>query len=124
MSVTFHARGADGRLIFLDLDDPAHLNMASGNARLFLEFLQIEPGPEPSGEIGLPEARRAIMRARATFGRRAPAFSREPYDRKRSGEARFVSPGIDASYLAMRLDALEIFLGRVVARGAVSLLWG
>lgn len=124
MSVSFYARGADGGLIHLDLDDPAFLNMASANARLFLEFLRIEPGPDLDGEISLPDARRAVMRARATFDRRAPSFTREQSDVTRAGQARMITADLDVEYLGKRLDALQRFLDEVVERGAVSVLWG
>ena len=54
MSVT-----VDGAVVALDFEtDPAHLNMANGNARSFLELLDLEPGDDLYGEVTLPEARR------------------------------------------------------------------
>src|SRR5947209_4317527 len=105
MSVTFSAKRADASRISLDIDHPAFLNISSANARAFLLFLGLVPGDEPMGTCTLPEARRAIMRARATFERRVEGFTREASDTRRPGTARAMTGGIDAHYLATRLDA-------------------
>lgn len=107
----------------LHVDDAAHLNMASANARAFLQFLGIEPGDEPAGEITVPEARRAIMRARATFERHVGQFTREGSDTKRPGQCRVIEGAIDSGYLARRVDDFEHFLNAVVERGATSIYW-
>jgi hypothetical protein len=123
MSVSFYGKRADGEPVMLDYEDPAYLNMASANARVFLLFLGLEPGEEPCGEVGMPEARRAVMRARATFDRRASQFTRPGSDTKRPGRVRVVQGGLDEDYLALRLDSFERFLGAVVERGATSVYW-
>ena len=71
----------------------------------------------------MPEARRAVMRARATFERRADAFARTGSDTKRPGRARVVECGVDREYLSRRVDDFERFLNVVVDKGATSIYW-
>jgi hypothetical protein len=123
MSVTFYGRTDDGTTVALDIEDPAYLNLASGNARAFLLFLGLEPGDEPSGEVTLPEARRAVMRARATFDRHVRSFTREGSDTKRPGRCRVVTGGIGPDYFAVRLDSFEKFVNAVAEKGARSIWW-
>ncbi len=107
----------------LDLEDPASLNMASANARVVLGLLGLEAGDEPSGAASMPEARRAVMLARATFERHADEFTRTGSDTKRPGRVRVVECGVDREYLARRIDDFERFLNVVVDKGAVSIYW-
>ncbi len=123
MSVTFYGRTAQGKSVAVAINHPAYLNMASANARTFLLFLGLEPGAEPSGEVGLPEARRAIMRARATFARRVGTYTRAGNDTKRPGRCRVIEGGIDADYFTRRLDDFERFLEVVAAKGARAIYW-
>lgn len=123
MSVSFYGRGPNGKSVALDHEDPAHFNLSNANARAFLRFLVLEPGDEPSGEVGLPETRRAIMRARATFDRRVRGYTREGGDTKRPGRCRVIAAGIDAPYFARRLDDFERFLDAVAEKGARSIYW-
>lgn len=76
MSVTFFALLPDGSRISLDIEQPAHLNLANGNARALLCLLGIGPGDSLCGEIPIYKARRAVIRGRATFERRAGSFVR------------------------------------------------
>jgi hypothetical protein len=123
MSVDFYGKDCHGLPIMLGHEHPDAINMSSGNGRAFLEFLGVEPGPEPYGELPMPLARRAVMRARATFGRRAGLFTRPSMDTQRLGLARVVIVGLDVDYLARRLDDFERFLNAVTERGAVSIYW-
>jgi hypothetical protein len=123
MSVTFYGRTTDGAVVALGIEDPAHLNLASVNARAFLSFLGLEPGAEPSGEATLPEARRAIIRARATFARKVGGFTREGSDTKRPGQCRVIMGGIDEGYLARRIDDFERFLNAAAVKGATTVWW-
>jgi hypothetical protein len=123
MSVSFYEMTADRRPVALDIDDCAHLNLASANARAFLLFLGIEPGDDLSGETTLPEARRAVMRARATFDRTVGGFVRQGRDTRRPGRCRVIQGGIDEGYLARRIDDFEAFLDAVAERGARSIYW-
>ena len=104
--------------------DPLHLNKANGNARTFLAFLGIEPGDDLSGEVGLPEAHRAVMRARPTFERRVGGFTRAASDTRRPGRCRVVEGGIGEDDFARRLDSFERFFDPVVATWARSIWWG
>jgi hypothetical protein len=124
MSVTFHGRRADGTPIALDIEDVAYLNMASANARAFLSFLGIEPGEEPSGEVDMAVARRAVMRARATFDRHVGKFTREMSDTQRRGHCRVIEFGLDADYFERRLNDFEVFLDAVIERSATAIYWG
>jgi hypothetical protein len=125
MSVSFYGMTADGEPVALDFEtDAAHLNIASANARSFLAFLGLEPGEHLSGEVGMPEARRAIMRARATFERRVGGFTRRGTDTKRPGLCRVIEGGIDAGYFARRIDDFEAFLDAMAAKGAKAIYWG
>ena len=121
MSITFYGQRADGSIIKIPLDHSAHVNVANGNAVLLLGLLGL--GGELQGEVSLPVARRAVIRARATFDRRAGSFTREPGDVKRSGHARVIVAGIDTGYLVRRLADFERFVLFVAARGAVAVYW-
>ena len=123
MSISFYGMKPDGKPISLDDEDPAFLNMASANGRAFLNFLGIDPGDELTGEFPLPEARRAAIKARALFDKKAGEHTREASDTKRPGHARFISGGIDVDYLARRLDAFDLFLKAVAEKGATSIYW-
>ena len=122
MSVTFYGLRADKEAIMLDMEDAAHLNMNNGNAAAFLSFLGL-PLEDGVGETTVPEARRAIMRARATFDRHVNDFTRKGSDTKRPGKCRIIEGGIDTDYFAMRLDSFEQFLNVVVQKGATSIYW-
>lgn len=123
MSIEFYGKKTDGEPIMLDFEHPAFISMSNANGRAFLEFLGIDPGPEPAGEITMPEARRAVMRARATFERRAPQFTREESDTKRPGRARVIESGIDVEYFERRLNDFEKFLNAVAEHDAAFIYW-
>ncbi len=123
MSISFYGLTADEKPIMLDFEDPAHLNMNNGNAHAFLAFLDLPDCHEPSGDASLPDARRAIMRARATFEKKVGNFIREGSDTQRPGQCRVIQGGNDESYFARRLDDFEKFLNTVVEKGAVSIYW-
>ncbi len=121
MSITFYGQRADGSTIRIPLDHSAHVNVANGNAVALLGLLGL--GDELQGEVSLPEARRAVIRARATFDRRAGSFTREPVDMKRSGHVRVIVAGIDDNYLQRRLADFDRFVMFVADKGAVSIYW-
>lgn len=121
MSITFYGQRADGSMIRIPLDHPAHMNIANGNAVAVLTLLGL--GDEPQGEVSLPEARRAAIRARATFDRRADSFTRDLADLKRPGHARVIVAGIDDNYLRRRLNDFDRFLLHVAEEEAVAVYW-
>jgi hypothetical protein len=123
VSVTFCGQTAEGRPVMLDLDDAAHLNLASANARAFLGFLGLETGEHLVGEATMPMARRAIILGRATFERRVGSYTRESSDTKRPGRCRVIEGGIDDDYFAHRFVDFERFLCAVAERGAMSIYW-
>ena len=124
MSVTFYGRTSDGTLIAIDLDDPAYLNLSGANARAFLGFLGVEPGANLSGQVGLPEARRAVIRASATFERRVCRYTRKASNTKRPGHVRMIEGGVNEGYFRRRLDDFEVFVGVLAERVATSICWG
>jgi hypothetical protein len=123
VSVSFYGKTADGQPVTLDHEYPTHLNMSGANARAVLEFLRLDPGEEPSGEATLPEARRAIIRARATLARTVRGYTRDGSDTTRPGRCRVIEAGIDEAYFARRLDDFERFLAAVAELGATSIYW-
>lgn len=118
-----------------DLTDPRNVNLANTNARAFLAFLDLQDQREDLyGEAPIPEVRRAIMRARATFHQRA-YFVRSPQiingsprvNDDGSVELRPVRVwigGIDEEYLMRQLDKLEVLVEELAERGATHLGWG
>jgi hypothetical protein len=123
MSISFYGLTADKKPIMLEHEDPAYLSMNNGNAHSFLAFLGLPGFYEPSGDASLPDARRAIMRARATFDRKVGNFIRQGSDTKRPGWCRVIHGGHDESYFARRIEDFERFLNAVVERGATSIYW-
>lgn len=124
MSATFYGLTQDNKPIMLDSEDAAYLNLNFGNAYALLGLLGLDPGQDYlHGDATLPDCRRAIMRARATFERRAPEHTREGSDTKRPGKARVISGSLDEDGLAIRLDAFERFVNTVAAKGATSIYW-
>lgn len=121
VSITFYGQRADGSMIRIPLDHRAHVNVANGNAVSLLGLLGL--GHELQGEVSLPEARRAVIRARALFDRRAGGFTREPADIKHPGHARVIVAGIDDDYLQRRLADFDRFVMFVSEKGAVSIYW-
>jgi hypothetical protein len=119
-----------------DITDPRNVNLANPNARAFLVFLRLQDaGEDLYGNVPIPEVRRAIMRARATFHQRAHAFVRRceiihgkpGVNEDGSVELRPVRVwvgGIDEEYLMRQLDRLGVLVGELAERGATHLGWG
>jgi hypothetical protein len=118
-----------------DLADPRNVNLANTNARAFLSFLGLGDGEDLYGSVPIPEVRRAIMRARATFHQRAHAFVRRceivhaspRVNHDGTVELRPVRvhiAGIDEEYLMRQLDRLGVLVEALAGRGATHLGWG
>ncbi len=118
-----------------DLNDPRSMNLANDNARAFLGLLGLGTDCDLYGEVPLPEARRAIIRARATFHCRVGAFLREEavvFGRPRVHDdgtvelrpVRVWIGGVDEDYLARQLDRLAVLVEALAERGATHLGWG
>ncbi len=114
-------------------DDFEEPNFSNTNARAVLDLLGL-PFEDGTGAAAISDVRRAIMRARATFEKRAPALVREdevqygrPVDRGGVVELRplrMLSFGLDAEGLRSRLELVAAYVERVAARGATHLSWG
>jgi hypothetical protein len=123
VSVTFYGKSASGGSLGLEYEHPAHLNFNIGNAAAVLALLQL-PDDRGYGTCTMPEARRAIMQARARFERNAPPLTRSTTDTKKPGRARVISGGIDEQGLKDRLDRFEEFVNTMDRMGADTLYWG
>lgn len=131
--------------------DRLYLNLNNGNARALLALLGWAAAPsqiplgeirvgEPTGEFdlmgerALPDARRAVMVARATFDRRAGALVRESetlYGAPRVREdgavdmrPRVMVGGLDAEGLRDRLESFAALVEEGATLGAVQVTWG
>jgi hypothetical protein len=107
------------------------LNMSNTNAFTFLRFLGLEA--DYCGSMGLPEARRAIMKARSRsevsrYTRQDVTFFGAPRA-KDDGTVelrplRGVSFGLNESDLQMRLTAFAGMVERGAEKGATEVYWG
>jgi hypothetical protein len=121
----------------LDDDDPRafHLNVGNAAALWPLLGLPLEDGQlVPVGEVSVPEARRAVMRARARFEHAASGLVRTAvvtYGAPRRGDdgvvelrpVRAVACGLDEEGLADRLERFSRFVEAVAERGATNIAW-
>ncbi len=126
MSVTFYGKSGSGTMttyLHLGYEHPAHLNFNNGNARAVLGLLGLPNDECLMGECTMPEARRAIMQAKARFERRAPEHTRESYEEKRPGRARVISGGLDEEGLRSRIERFEEFVDTMARMGAETLYW-
>lgn len=109
------------------------VGFASVPGRAILDLLGLA-NDELLGEATLPEFRRGLILARATFSRRAKAFvqpSRVEYGRPvdRDGvvelrPVRVVYGGVDLEGLERRIALLEEFVAAAIAAGATDVAWG
>lgn len=110
------------------------LNLCNGNARALLALLGLR---EAWGTVDIAGARRAIMLARATFDRRAPALTREPVTEHAPARvehegnvarvvpgATFHTGGFSATDLRDRLDAFAELVETGARLGAIAISWG
>lgn len=101
-------------------------NISNANARALLSLLAFEI--EPCGTATLPDVRRGIMRARATFERRAgaalaigPGMAEQAIS---ALGARLVCPRVTTEDLRDRLERFAAFVERSSRIGATHIVWG
>ena len=115
-------------------EDPREMNLTSANFRAFAGLLGLPIDEALCGELPLSDVRRAIMRARATFDRRAPAFARE--ERTTHGAPRRNDDGsielrplrtweggLSADRLAGYVDRFAVLVEAYAERGATHVRW-
>ncbi len=110
----------------LEYEHPAYLGLNMGNAHALLSLLglaRLRENDTQYGSCTMPEARRAILQARARFERTAHEHTREGSDTKRPGGARFVTKGLDEDGLKLRLDMFEEFVNTMDRMGADRIRW-
>jgi hypothetical protein len=110
-------------------DDDHGLNFNNANALALLSLLKLTEGQRPGeddlcGAVTLAVARRAVMYARATFARRAQAFTRQEEQGEGTQGARFVSCGLDVDGLSRRLEAFAAHVEALAQAGASHISWG
>jgi hypothetical protein len=123
--------------VHLDDDDPRAFQLNVGNAAAIWPLLGlplVDGHVPPGGEVSVPEARRALMRARARFERVAPTLVR-PVEIEHGAPCpqedgtielrplRFLCFGLDEDGLAARLDRFERFVEAIAERGATHVAW-
>lgn len=102
MSIIFYGKRANGVVLRLDFEDTGYFTLSNDDGIAFLSSLGFKPGDEfeLAGEVAVPMARRAIMKARATL------------DRK-----------VDREHFKIQLDSFELFLNVAVEKGATTIFW-
>lgn len=124
------------KMVKVPFEDPRHLNLANGNARVILELLRLPKNDADGdlwGEVSVPDARRALIRARATFARVAPVLVREPVQqmgvgRREDGLAemrtRSFVGGLDQPGMLDRLERFGVVVELLASMGATHIAWG
>jgi hypothetical protein len=126
---------------FVDLPEEFEFfSMSNDNAMAIFGLLGIEW--DCCGTISIPEARRAVIRAKATFERRAPEFTEEEIHlpgghagtrvvREGSGVTRIERMGAefhsfarDEDYLSRRVSDFADLVEAAANAGATGLSWG
>ncbi len=118
MSVTFrHGRTAQGKRCDFDVG----MNLANGNAVILLTALGVEPNPYGLiGQLTIPEARRALIRARNVD---TSGLARVPSDTKPPGKVRIIAAGCDASQLERYLVRFEDLIFHAERAGCETIEW-
>ncbi len=103
--------------IMLQQEHPHALNMANGNVYALMGLLQL-PVANQYGEASVVDMRRAIMKAKALFDKRADDFIEEPQH-----VGNFYSFGISKEYLRGRLNDLTETVEVLASMGATIIYW-
>jgi hypothetical protein len=115
----------------MEESDAPSLNLANDNAMLLLQVLGLQP--EFYGEMGLAQARRAVMRARSRSD--LTPFTREDetvHGRPRTNEdgsvelrpLRVHTQGVTMNRLESYIDRFAAFVEESASRGATEIHWG
>lgn len=121
MSVTFYASFSESRRYPISyLRGVTGPNWANMNARVMIVFLDLDryEYEDLAGFVPMPEARRAAIKARAQFEKRAPLFEREQFI-----DGNLTITGLSVENIQERLTDFERFLDAAVKAGAKSIYW-
>lgn len=101
------------------------LNLANVTAIALAGLLRIDLGGVLGlcGEITIPEARRAVMVARATFARTAPQHAVAASSGRGTRGARYHDVGVDEERLRDRLEAFARLVEAAASAGATHIVW-
>lgn len=116
---TINDRGDTAPTAVIDSLFGYSINLCNGNAGSLLGLLGLGDMDLACGEITIPEARRAVMKARATFDSKVAKFTRD--DEQHSG--RMFSMGIDNKYLKRRLEEFADLVEAGAEAGATHISW-
>jgi hypothetical protein len=105
VSVDIYGKRADGTAILLRYDHPRSLNMNNVNARAVLELLGLPCDEGCYGEADIHTVRRAIIKARALFHKKA------------------VHTSISRSYIMHKLTKLSETVETLGGMGATHIYW-
>lgn len=126
--------GTTPAIVDFDVEDARRFDLNQGNAKALLAVLGFE-GTEDGlvGQVELPLARRAVMRARATFDRRVPEVVRPgglEYGAPRvEGDlillrpVRYAEPAFTREELRTRLERFALLLEELGAMHATHVAW-
>jgi hypothetical protein len=121
MGIEFNGLNAQNEFVVLADDDIRRLQMSNSNGRAFLEFLGVDPGEHVQGQLSVPDARRAVVRARALFEKRVDEFT-APRGRDRKNPQIFLV-GRDRSQMADYLERFERLVEALAELGATQISW-
>lgn len=114
----------------VDLGEEVYFNLCNDNAMAMLRALGLPA--EYTGECGIPEARRAIMRARATGSAANHTRADEAiYGEPRANEdgtvelrpLRIFSQGLDEDGLVRRINLFAEIIELAATKGATHIQW-
>jgi hypothetical protein len=119
-----NAGPSKAKAIDIDYEHPLFLNLNEGNASALLGLLRLEKFCYGGcGSCTIPQARQAIMYARATFGRRAEGFTRPAAEGRGQMGARFVVQAFDATEIHTRLERFARLVEFLAEKGATHVCW-
>lgn len=131
MSITFRASVVDlsrpggTRVVYAPCedDDIIGFNLANGNARAFLQLLQL-PAEDLCDRAGIRLMAEAVQRARASFDYRVDAVTRPTTEQVGPNGATFITMGVNEAYFTRRLAEFAELLADWIELGAHFVEWG